>query len=101
MYMDKNLSFDEFSKTGLDEWEKKAIHDLKGKSLQDLCYTSSDESKVSSYSSFENSEKKFTAVHSAAVPSASITAFPHYSCDGTLTSVKAAISPMLERFRLD
>ena len=57
--MDKNLSFDEFSKTGLDEWEKKAIHDLKGKSLQDLCYTSSDGIKVSSYSSFENSEKKF------------------------------------------
>ena len=57
--MDKNLSFDEFSEIGLDEWEKKAIHDLKGKSLQDLYYISSDGIKVSSYSSFENSEKKF------------------------------------------
>ena len=56
MHMDKNLSFDEFSKVGLDEWKQKAIQDLKGKSINDLCYVSSDGIKVDSYCCYENSK---------------------------------------------
>jgi hypothetical protein len=54
--MDKNLSFDEFSKVGLDEWKQRAIQDLKDKSINDLCYVSSDGIKVDSYCCYENSK---------------------------------------------
>ena len=59
MHTDKNLSFDEFSGVGIDDWKQKAIQDLKGKSLNDLHYVSSDGIKVDSYCCYENSNKAF------------------------------------------
>ena len=59
MHTDKNLSFDEFSRVGIDDWKQKAIQDLKGKSLNDLHYVSSDGIKVDSYCCYENSNKAF------------------------------------------
>ena len=59
MHTDKNLSFDEFSRVGIDDWKQKAIQDLKGKSLNDLHYVSSDGIKVDSYCCYENSNRAF------------------------------------------
>jgi len=59
MHTDKSLSFDEFSRVGINDWKQKAIQDLKGKSLNDLHYVSSDGIKVDSYCCYENSNKAF------------------------------------------
>ena len=59
MHTDKSLTFDEFSRVGINDWKQKAIQDLKGKSLNDLHYVSSDGIKVDSYCCYENSNKAF------------------------------------------
>ena len=55
MQLDKTLSFDEFSKASLADWKAKATKDLKGKSLADLAYTTSDGISLEPYYTDENS----------------------------------------------
>jgi hypothetical protein len=49
MQLDKTLSFDEFAKASLVDWKAKATKDLKGKSLAELAYTTSDGIFLESY----------------------------------------------------
>jgi methylmalonyl-CoA mutase len=55
MQLDKTLSFDEFAKASLSDWKAKATKDLKGKSLEDLAYTTTDGITIDPYSTDENS----------------------------------------------
>jgi methylmalonyl-CoA mutase len=55
MQLDKTLSFDEFTKASLEDWKAKATKDLKGKSLEDLAYTTSDGISLEPYFTDENS----------------------------------------------
>ncbi|MDA8886121.1 methylmalonyl-CoA mutase [Bacteroidia bacterium] len=55
MQLDKTLAFDEFAKVSLADWKAKATKDLKGKSLEDLTYTTSDGITLEPYYSEENS----------------------------------------------
>ena len=55
MQLDKTLSFDEFAKASLTDWKAKATKDLKGKSLADLTYTTSDGISLEPYYTDENS----------------------------------------------
>jgi methylmalonyl-CoA mutase len=55
MQLDKTLSFDEFAKASLVDWKAKATKDLKGKSLAELAYTTSDGIFLESYYTDENS----------------------------------------------
>ena len=55
MHVEKNLSYDEFSRVSWSEWKEKAINDLYPKSLADIEYVSSDGIKVDSYCCEENS----------------------------------------------
>lgn len=57
MLKDNKVSFDEFPKLSFIDWQQKAIHDLKGKTIDDVFYTSSDGIKISSYGCSENSKK--------------------------------------------
>jgi methylmalonyl-CoA mutase len=55
MQLDKTLTFDEFAKASLADWKAKATKDLKGKSLADLAYTTSDGITLEPYYTDENS----------------------------------------------
>lgn len=55
MQLDKTLAFDEFAKANLADWKAKATKDLKGKSLSDLAYTTSDGISLEPYYTDENS----------------------------------------------
>jgi methylmalonyl-CoA mutase len=55
MQLDKTLLFDEFAKASLADWKAKATKDLKGKSLAELAYTTSDGIPVEPYYTDENS----------------------------------------------
>ncbi|MGB1037210.1 MAG: methylmalonyl-CoA mutase [Bacteroidia bacterium] len=55
MQLDKTLSFDEFAKASLADWKAKATKDLRGKSLNELDYTTSDGITLEPYYSDENS----------------------------------------------
>lgn len=55
MQLDKTLSFDEFAKASLEDWKAKATKDLRGKSLIELEYTTSDGITLEPYYSDENS----------------------------------------------
>jgi methylmalonyl-CoA mutase len=52
------LQFNEFAFTSLEDWKKKATEDLKGKTLKDLEYTTSDGLTLEPYYSSENNESK-------------------------------------------
>ena len=56
MQLDKTLAFDEFAKASLADWKAKATKDLKGKSLEELAYTTSDGLELEPYYTEENSE---------------------------------------------
>ncbi len=60
MQLDKTLKFDEFAKASLADWKAKATKDLKGKSLEELTYATSDGISLKPYYTEENS----TAVYS-------------------------------------
>ena len=55
MQLDKTLAFDEFAQASLADWKAKATKDLKGKSLDELAYTTSDGIRLEPYFSDENS----------------------------------------------
>ena len=55
MQLDETLGFDEFAKASLSDWKAKATKDLKGKSLADLAYTTSDGISLEPYYTDENS----------------------------------------------
>ncbi len=55
MQLDKKLAFDEFALASLTDWKAKATKDLKGKSLEDLAYTTSDGISLEPYYTEENS----------------------------------------------
>src|SRR6056300_1755248 len=55
MQLDKTLAFDEFAMANLKAWKTKATKDLKGKSLEDLVYTTSDGVTLEPYYTEENS----------------------------------------------
>ena len=63
MQLDKTLSFDEFAKVSLADWKAKATKDLKGKSLEDLAYTTSDGISLEPYYSEENSTSVLSVEH--------------------------------------
>jgi len=56
MQLDKTLAFDEFAKASLADWKAKATKDLKGKSLAELAYTTSEGLELEPYYTEENSE---------------------------------------------
>jgi len=60
MQLDKTLAFDEFAKASLADWKAKATKDLKGKSLADLAYTTSDGISLEPYYTDENSTSLFS-----------------------------------------
>ncbi len=55
MQLDKTLAFDEFATANLADWKAKATKDLKGKSLEELAYTTSDGLELEPYYTEENS----------------------------------------------
>jgi methylmalonyl-CoA mutase len=55
MQLDKTLAFDEFAKASLEDWKAKATNDLKGISIEDLAYTTSDGVTLELYYTEENS----------------------------------------------
>ena len=55
MQLDKTLSFDEFTKASIADWKAKATKDLKGKNLQELTYTTSDDISLEPYYTEEDS----------------------------------------------
>lgn len=55
MHLNKKLTFDEFAACSLAEWRAKATRDLKGKSLEDLAYTTSDGLVLDLYYTDQNS----------------------------------------------
>ena len=57
MQLDKTLAFDEFAIASLADWKAKATKDLKGKSLEELAYTTSDGLELEPYYTEENSSK--------------------------------------------
>jgi methylmalonyl-CoA mutase len=62
MQLDKTLTFDEFAKASLADWKAKATKDLKGKSLADLAYTTSDGITLEPYYTDENSASLLSVV---------------------------------------
>jgi methylmalonyl-CoA mutase len=57
MQLDKTLAFDEFAIASLADWKAKATKDLKGKSLEELVYRTSDGLELEPYYTEENSNK--------------------------------------------
>lgn len=58
MQLNKTLTFDEFANARFADWRAKATKDLKGKTLEELTYTTSDGITLGPYFTEENSQQK-------------------------------------------
>ncbi|MBT8327641.1 MAG: methylmalonyl-CoA mutase, partial [Bacteroidia bacterium] len=65
MQLDKTLSFNEFEKASLADWQAKATKDLRGKDLEELMYTTSDGISIEPFSTDENSTSKISLSNAA------------------------------------